>query len=160
MDVFADYLIVNNYYSLIGCCRLISLEHKKIIDSNKLFGRKKSAELLKKTLINFTRDIGINEFVDNILYTDKVDYYKYTLNCIYNIGSNTGYNDDNYEQYKYKIVHFRYDKLHPLKRLRLFKYNMIKKQMASSIYLNMALDHAEKPYSILKAQAINELFVY
>ena len=106
--------------------------------------------MLKKTLTNLTDGVNLYDFADIIL--NKADY-KYTINSIYNIGTS---NDYTYIHYKYKILDYRNDKFHPVKGLRLFKYFQFKKQINASIHLNMALDHAEKPYSIMKARAIDD----
>ena len=67
-------------------------------------------------------------------------------------------NDYGSKLYQKNFFDHRDDKLHPLKNIRKFKYYQIKQQMSNSIMLKLALDHAEKPFSISKIREIDDYF--
>ena len=110
----------------------------------------KNAYLLNNVLSKI--DMNYNDIYDFI--NNKHDY-KYMLNNIYNIYSGT---DFTYNKYKQIMYYYKYDKLHPLKRLPIFKKNEIKQKMKSSIMLNMALDHGEKQFSFNVAREIDDYY--
>lgn len=186
IDVFVDYLILNarqnfkdnikilskipvqqlgsfvleNYYELIVAnLRVVSKSISCIIDANDLFKRKKSAELLDKTLNSLIYSLAeprylccfysISESIET-----KEDF-KYVLNCIYNIATGC---DTTYDHYKRNCTYFYQDKLNPLRHCKLYKYQNYKRQIEASPMLSMALDHADKHYSIAIAREIDDFY--
>lgn len=145
-DLFLSYLISNNKYNNLAYLRRINLDFKSYIDNNILYQRKKYAFMLTKVIDNF--QIDFNSLTEII--TNKQDF-KYMLTCIYNIGSSC---DFTFHYYKRSLMDYNVDKFHPLKKMRFFKYIEIKKKMKTSIMLNLALSHAEKPYSIAKTKEL------
>ena len=77
LDVLTDYLMEHKFYDIICCLRLVCPNYKNIIDSNKLFIRKKSAEIL---IITFNK-LGIDFDTCWELIEYKPDY-KYLLNLL------------------------------------------------------------------------------
>jgi len=149
-DMVLSYLISNNKYNNLAYLRVINLDFKNYIDNNILYQRKKIAFMLTKVIDNF--QIDFNSLTEII--TNKQDF-KYMLNCIYNIGSST---DFTFDYHKKSLMDYNVDELNPLKRIRIFKYIQIKKKMKTSIMLNLAISHAEKPYSIAKTRELCDFY--
>jgi hypothetical protein len=185
IDVFVDYLILNarqifkdnikilskipvnqlssfvleNYYELIVAnLRLVSKNILSVIDFNDLFKRKKSAELLDKTLnyltYSFADAVGSSFYPIGESIETKEDF-KYVLNSIYNIATGC---DRTYDHYKRNCTYFYQDKLNPLRHCKLYMYQQYKSQIKASTMLSMALDHAEKHYSIAIAREIDDFY--
>ena len=145
-----DYYVDINKTNICKKLKLINHNFKNIIDSNILYKRKNNANKLVAVL----RDLDMTH---NILYQYiefKCDY-KYILNSIYNIGTGT---DFTYGVFKKNISEYKNDKLAPFRNIRVYKSLEFKIRMKNSILLSMALDHAEKPYSLAKAREIDDYF--
>ena len=134
-ETFIYYVLQENSFNILNNLRLTCNKCNNNIKNDIYFKRKKNAYLLNNVLSKI--DMNYNDIYDFI--NNKHDY-KYMLNNIYNIYSGT---DFTYNKYKQSMYSYKYDKLHPLKRLPIFKKNEIKQKMKSSIMLNMALDHGE-----------------
>ncbi len=121
-----NYLYENNY------------QIKKMICVNYL--NKKLHVLLETGIIEYTNDIK-----NALEYSELIKILTSIL-----------YNNIDPQETVYERLEYRKDRLNPLKNLRYFKYEEIKKLKQNSIVLQMALDHAEKPD---KLNRVRELFI-
>lgn len=146
-----DYITANNFNlyfqeNYIKNLRYSNKEFNNWIKENKLYSRKKSAYLLTKTFIG----IGYHN-INNIL-VDSYDL-KYIFNSLDVYGSYG--RDPGYEYYLNSLSNYKTDPFNPLKSLRLFTKIHYDKSMKKSIYLNLALSHADKPPYYLRLKEID-----
>ena len=154
-ECFIFYALDNNNLKMINNLRNVCNEYKMIIDNNIYYKRKKSAYLLSYTFYKLEMNIGEDKSVLNNDFIENKHDFKYILNSIYNYSVG---DDFTYTNYKKNLNDYKYDKFNPLKRMRQWTYCLYKQKMNISINLNMALMHAEKPYSIAKAREIDDYF--
>ena len=140
LELFIYYALQNNKFKILNNLRLLCNECNNSIKNDIYFNRKKNGYLLNNILNN----ININYYPIDVFIQNK-DHLKYIFNNIYNIYISTDFMSNNYKK---NIVFYKYDKLNPLKNLPIFKKSQIKQRMKQSIYLNMALDHADKEVNI------------
>ena len=165
LEIITSYLLNNNDFTKIKILTSLCNNNNLYIKNNIMYKRKKSASLLCKLFIN----TGYNLYTLNDLFTptntiissnskdsDVLKEYNSYLRTLFDY--NFDYNDYGFKLYKKNFFDHRDDKLHPLKNIRKFKYYQIKQQMSNSIMLKLALDHAEKPFSIFKIREIDEYF--
>ena len=150
ITLLLDYIVINNFNlyfqkKYIKNLRNTSKEFNSCIKQNNLYNRKKACYLLTKT---FT-DLHLNStFITSMIHDSKD--LKYIFNTI-NIYGGYG-RDPGYEYYSKSLSFYKDDPLNPLKTLRLFTQLNYQTSMKNSIYLKLALSHADKPpyYSRLK----------
>jgi hypothetical protein len=156
--------LFDNYYFDDFCGSVCSLrlgckELKNIIDLNALFQRKKSAYMLESCFQHLSID---SRYIYGTLIVDEYfdkNEYKYIANSIYNIGVGGGeFSGRSYNNFRKSHYDHTEDKLNPLRTMRLYQYLLAKKKIEKSIYLSLALAHAEKPYSFSKAQTIEDRY--
>lgn len=150
-DLLSFSLILKNDFLELSKYRLICKDTNNNIKNNDLYKRKKSARLLKKTLMQLFLNIDLfSEIIK-----EKKDY-KSALYSIYNVGVE---NDDSFHCFQKNVVDYNKDKFNPFKHLRLFKYLEFNKKIQNgSLNLKMALDHAEKTFSVLRIITINDYY--
>lgn len=163
VDVVVQNLFDNYYFDEFceSVCqlRMGCKELKNLIDLNALFQRKKSAYKLESCFEHLSFD---PRYIYGTLieddYFDK-NNYKYIANCIYNFGiGGSEFSGRTYNNFRKTHYDHTEDKLNPLRRMRLYQYLLGKKNIEKSIYLSLALAHAEKPYSYTKAQTIEDRY--
>ena len=151
-ETFIYYILQENNFKILHNLKLTCNKYNNNIESDIYYQRKKNAYILHNTFKKIDMDYNyISDFINNM---NKHDF-KYMINSIYNIYSNT---DITFNNYKQTIYSYKYDNLNPLKRLPVIKKNQIKQKMKSSILLNMALDHAEKQFSFNVAREIDDYY--
>lgn len=97
---------------------------------------------------------------NGIINTNNVDLdcfrdFKYLLNCIFDIYTEL---DISYDYYIKNCGNYKNDPLNTFRRLKFISYIKIKRRMKQSIYLNIALDHAEKNYSLAKSRELEDYY--
>lgn len=101
------------------------------------------------TKLNVLLESGMIEYTNDIKNTSEyTELIKILTSILFN-------SIDPY-QTVYERLEYRKDRLNPLKNLRYFKYEEIKKLKKNNIVLQLALDHAEKPD---KLNRVRELFI-
>ena len=165
LEIITTYLLNNNDFTKIKKLTSLCNNNNLYIKNNIMYKRKKSASLLCKLFLDTGYDLyTLNELftptntiiTSNSKDTDVLKEYNSCLRTLFDY--NFDYNDYGFKLYKKNFFDYRDDKLHPLKNIRKFKYYQIKQQMSNSIMLKLALDHAEKSFSILKIREIDEYF--
>ena len=152
LEILTDNLLNKKQFKILESLKHTNKNTKNIINKNNLYLRIRSAELLKKVILNLNT---------NIEHFWETKYqFNLMLSNIFNIESFMY--DRTYSNYKINIADYSKDKLNPFKNLRIFKYKEFKNEIknSNSILLKLALDHAENPYSIAKAREINNYFYY
>jgi hypothetical protein len=154
ITLILDYIVINNFNlyfqkKYIKNLRHTSKEFNSCIKQNNLYNRKKASYLLTKTFI----DLHLNIKNIKCMINDSKDL-KYVFNVL-NIYGGYG-RDPGYEYYSKSLSFYKDDPLNPLKTLRLFTQLNYQTSMKNSIYLNLALSHADKPPYYLRLKEIEE----
>lgn len=154
INLLLDYIVINNFNlyfqkKYIKNLRHTSKEFNSCIKKNKLYNRKKASYLLSKTFIDLQLN---NTFITSMIHDSHDLKYMFNLISIYG-----GYGrDPGYEYYIKSLSFYKDDPFNPLKTLRLFTKLNYQTSMKNSIYLNLALSHADKPSYYLRLKEIEE----
>ncbi len=88
---------------------------------------------------------------------DSKRTFNYILNAFYSATNNNYcYVDVSIKTYKHSVFDYRTDRLNPFRRLKLFKMKEFRTRMENNMTLNMALMHADMPYSNAMARELSE----
>ena len=125
-------------FSIIAKCRLFCIDYKEYIDNHEVFKRKKSAHMLTITFINIgfinviREEFYIYEVFIKELSQEKQDYKDlllYIYDDIMNVSSYKSYHKN------YKKIHYKTDKLNPMKHLKLCPYLKLLKTTNIELYI-------------------------
>lgn len=151
-ELVSEYLLEQNNIVLLTILYEVSLEIKMYLFLHNIYKKKKPAYLLNivvKSLEIYSSDI--QEIID-----DKRTF-KYILNAFYSATNNNYiYVDACIKTYKLSVFDYRVDLLNPFRYLKLFKLNEFKTRMQNNLIFNMALMHADMPYSNAKSRELSE----
>lgn len=165
-EIFISYLLNNNDFTKIKTLTSLCNNNNLYIKNDIMYKRKKSASLLCKLFPDNGFDLyTLNELLtptNTVINTNSIDsdVIKEFNTCLRTLFDSNYLNNYGYKLYIKYLLDYRNDKFNPLKNIRKFKYHQIKQQISSSIMLNLALDHAEKPFSISKIREIDDYFCY
>lgn len=151
-ELVIEYLLQKNDLFLLKNFNEVNLETHTILSMHNSYKKRKSAYLLNKVI----RSLEIENCDIDEMINDKRTF-NYILNTFYS-ASNTNYEyiDLSIRPYKSMILNYKTDRLNPFRKLKLFKVKEFKIRMERNIMLNMALSHADFPYSHMKARELSE----
>ena len=152
IELVCEYLLEqNNIVLLTNLCE-VSYETKMYLFLHNIYKKKKSAYLLQKVVKSLELDsYDMQEIIDS------KRTFNYILNAFYSATNNNYcYVDVSIKTYKHSVFDYRTDRLNPFRRLKLFKLKEFRRRMENNMTLNMALMHADMPYSNAKARELSE----
>ncbi len=164
--ILTDYCIFNNDFKTINSLNKLDKTINLLIATNELFIKKKSSRLLINIFLkngyDYQEVIDIITPTNTIFNTNKKDNDNIKdFNSILRSFYDTYYNENyHFTHYIKTFNEYKKDKLNPMKRLPGIIYKRIEIEKTKSINLNMALDHAEKKYSLNKAREIGEHYEF
>lgn len=152
IELVCEYLLEqNNIVLLTNLCE-VSYETKMYLFLHNIYKKKKSAYLLQKVVKSLELDsYDMQEIIDS------KRTFNYILNAFYSATNNNYcYVDVSIKTYKHSVFDYRTDRLNPFRRLKLFKMKEFRTRMENNMTLNMALMHADMPYSNAMARELSE----
>lgn len=152
LQLLSEYLLEqNNMVLLTNLCE-VSYETKIYLFLHNIYKKKKSAYLLQKVVKSLELDyLDVQEIIDS------KRTFNYILNAFYSASNNNYYYvDASIKTYKHSVFDYKVDRLNPFRRLKLFKMQEFRRRMQNNMTLNMALMHADMPYSNAKARELSE----
>lgn len=139
-----DYFNKNDISIFKSVSKTTNILYKNNYEIKKIY----SVDFLNAKL-NILLESGMIEYTNDIKNTSEyTELIKILTSILFN-------SIDPYETVNERLEYKR-DTLNPLKNLRYFKYEEIKKLKKNNIVLQLALDHAEKPD---KLNRVRELFI-
>lgn len=139
-----DYFNKNDISIFKSVSKTTNILYKNNYEIKKIY----SVDFLNAKL-NILLESGMIEYTNDIKNTSEyTELIKILTSILFN-------SIDPYETVNERLE-YKKDTLNPLKNLRYFKYEEIKKLKKNNIVLQLALDHAEKPD---KLNRVRELFI-
>lgn len=152
LQLLSEYLLEqNNIVLLTNLCE-VSYETKMYLFLHNIYKKKKAGYLLQKVVKSLELD-----YLDIEQIIDSKRTFNYILNAFYSATNNNYcYVDSSIKTYKRSVFDYREDRLNPFRRLKLFKMKEFRTCMENNMTLNLALMHADMPYSNAKARELSE----